>query len=46
MTTLLPQASAIVYPSSDGEALAETSVHVDAIIDAVVLRHGRKTVSL
>jgi len=36
MTTLLPQA-AIVYPSSDGEPLAETSVHVDAIIDAVVV---------
>jgi Uma2 family endonuclease len=26
----------IVYPSSDGEPLAETSVHVDAIINAVV----------
>lgn len=36
MTTLLPQA-AIVYPSSDGEPLAETFVHVDAIIDAVVV---------
>lgn len=37
MTTLLPQAPAIVYPSSDGEPLAETSVHIDAIIDAVVV---------
>ncbi|MBW4468970.1 MAG: Uma2 family endonuclease [Stenomitos rutilans HA7619-LM2] len=37
MTTLLPQVPAIVYPSSDGELLAETSVHVDAIIDAVVV---------
>ncbi|WP_299407985.1 Uma2 family endonuclease [Acaryochloris sp. IP29b_bin.148] len=26
----------IIYPSSDGEPLAETSVHVDAIIHAVV----------
>jgi Uma2 family endonuclease len=38
MTTLLPQsqASEIFYPSSDGEPLAETSVHVDAIINTVV----------
>lgn len=38
MTTLLPQSqtSEIVYPSSDGEPLAETSVHVDAIINTVV----------
>jgi hypothetical protein len=27
----------IFYPSSDGEPLAETSVHVDAIINAVVV---------
>jgi Uma2 family endonuclease len=37
MTTLLPQATEIFYPSSDGEPLAETSVHVDAIIDVVVV---------
>ncbi|MGF1524558.1 MAG: Uma2 family endonuclease [Leptolyngbyaceae cyanobacterium] len=30
---------AIVYPSSDGEPLAETPVHVDAIIQAVVALH-------
>ncbi|MGD1862878.1 MAG: Uma2 family endonuclease [Leptolyngbyaceae cyanobacterium] len=30
------QATEVVYPSSDGEPLAETSVHVDAIITAVV----------
>lgn len=30
------QATEVVYPSSDGEPLAETSVHVDAIINAVV----------
>lgn len=29
-------ADEIFYPSSDGEPLAETSVHVDAIIHAVV----------
>ncbi|MEO0458890.1 MAG: Uma2 family endonuclease [Cyanobacteria bacterium P01_A01_bin.114] len=29
--------AAIVYPSSDGEPLAETSVHVDAIINIVVI---------
>lgn len=32
-----PQLADIVYPSSDGEPLAETSVHVDAIIDAVTV---------
>ncbi|UBF24270.1 Uma2 family endonuclease [Kovacikia minuta CCNUW1] len=37
MTTLLSQATEIFYPSSDGEPLAETSVHVDAIIDVVVV---------
>lgn len=39
MTSVLPTARSteIVYPSSDGEPLAETSVHVDAIIDAVVI---------
>lgn len=31
------QTSEIFYPSSDGEPLAETSVHVDAIIHAVVV---------
>ncbi len=38
MTTLLSQvpASEVFYPSSDGEPLAETSVHVDAIIQVVV----------
>jgi Uma2 family endonuclease len=30
------QQTEIFYPSSDGEPLAETSVHVDAIINAVV----------
>ncbi|MGB8698599.1 MAG: hypothetical protein WCD18_04215, partial [Thermosynechococcaceae cyanobacterium] len=42
MVTVQPAlaTSDIVYPSSDGEPLAETSVHVDAIIHAVVtLRH-------
>jgi Uma2 family endonuclease len=35
-----PQAPEIFYPSSDGEPLAETSVHADALINAVVtLRH-------
>lgn len=29
--------AAIIYPSSDGEPLAETSVHVDAIINIVVI---------
>ena len=39
MTSVLPTARSteIVYPSSDDEPLAETSVHVDAIIDAVVI---------
>ncbi len=38
MTTLLPipKQTEVVYPSSDGEPLAETSVHVDAILTAVV----------
>ncbi len=43
MTSLLPlpqtaisQKAEVVYPSSDGEPLAETSVHIDAIINAVV----------
>ncbi len=38
MTTLLPipKQTDIIYPSSDGEPLAETSVHVDAILTAVV----------
>ncbi len=37
MTTLLSTPrSEVFYPSSDGEPLAETSVHVDAIINAVV----------
>jgi Uma2 family endonuclease len=42
MTSTLPisQRTEVFYPSSDGEPLAETSVHVDAIINAVVaLRH-------
>ena len=30
------QATEVVYPSSDGEPLAETSIHVDAIINVVV----------
>lgn len=38
MTSLFPtpQKTEIFYPSSDGEPLAETSVHVDAIINVVV----------
>jgi Putative restriction endonuclease len=46
MTTLLPifqtaqtaisPKPEVVYPSSDGEPLAETSVHIDAIINAVI----------
>jgi Uma2 family endonuclease len=37
MTSLVPQArTEVFYPSSDGEPLAETSVHIDAIINAVV----------
>jgi Uma2 family endonuclease len=42
MTSLLPKSwnPEVFYPSSDGEPLAETSVHIDAIINAVVaLRH-------
>ena len=36
----IPQTADIVYPSSDGKPLAETSVHVDAILNTVVaLRH-------
>lgn len=31
------QAAEVVYPSSDGAPLAETSVHIDAIINAVVV---------
>jgi Uma2 family endonuclease len=35
-----PVTTEIIYPSSDGEPLAETSIHVDAILNAVVaLRH-------
>jgi len=44
MTSLLPlsqtaisQRADVVYPSSDGEPLAETSVHIDAIINAVII---------
>jgi Uma2 family endonuclease len=34
------QQAEIIYPSSDGEPLAETSVHIDAILNTVVaLRH-------
>ncbi len=38
MTSLLPQVKSdeIFYPSLDGEPLAETSVHLDAIINTVV----------
>ncbi len=38
MTTFLPtsQDAQVFYPSSDGEPLAETSIHVDAIITTVV----------
>jgi Uma2 family endonuclease len=42
MVTQLPPVNKteIFYPSEDGEPLAETSIHVDAIINAVVaLRH-------
>lgn len=37
MTSLLPtsQSTEVFYPSSDGEPLAETSVHADAIINTV-----------
>ncbi|MBF2026627.1 MAG: Uma2 family endonuclease [Oscillatoriales cyanobacterium C42_A2020_001] len=34
--TIAAQPTEIFYPSSDGKPLAETSVHVDAIINAVV----------
>ncbi len=34
--TIAAQPTKIFYPSSDGKPLAETSVHVDAIINAVV----------
>ena len=37
MTSLVPnQSTDVFYPSSDGEPLAETSVHADAIINTVV----------
>ncbi len=38
MTSILPQpqSTEVFYPSSDGEPLAETSVHADAIIYTVV----------
>jgi Uma2 family endonuclease len=37
MTSLIPdQKPEVFYPSSDGEPLAETSIHIDAIINAVV----------
>jgi hypothetical protein len=43
MTSLLPlpqttisQRAEVVYPSSDGEPLAESYVHIDAIINAVI----------
>lgn len=38
MTTVVPSAQAgqVFYPSSDGEPLAETSIHIDAIISLVV----------
>ncbi|NJP12375.1 MAG: Uma2 family endonuclease [Leptolyngbyaceae cyanobacterium RU_5_1] len=38
MTSVIspPQSTEVFYPSSDGEPLAETSVHIDAIINAVV----------
>jgi hypothetical protein len=37
MTSLIPaQKPEVVYPSSDGEPLAETSIYIDAIINAVV----------
>jgi hypothetical protein len=38
MTSLVPKSEStdIFYPSSDGEPLAETSVHADAIINTVV----------
>jgi Uma2 family endonuclease len=36
MTAYAPTEQSIIYPSSDGEPLAETSIHVDAIIAVVV----------
>ncbi|MGQ9873340.1 hypothetical protein [Leptodesmis sp.] len=38
MTSVVPapQTAEVFYPSSDGEPLAKMSVHVDAIINAVV----------
>lgn len=37
MTSLIPARSTeVFYPSSDGEPLAETSIHIDVIINAVV----------
>ncbi len=38
MTAILPivQPAQIFYPSSDGEPLAETSIHVDAIVATVI----------
>jgi len=35
--TAISQRADVVYPSSDGEPLAETSVHIDAIINAVII---------
>ncbi|GAX44496.1 hypothetical protein NIES4075_55150 [Tolypothrix sp. NIES-4075] len=52
MTSLVPKSEStdIFYPSSDGEPLAETSVHADAIINTVVaLRQylaGKSTIVL
>jgi Uma2 family endonuclease len=51
MVSLLPTTQTeIFYPSSDGEPLAETSAHIDAIIGTVVaLRHyfaGRSAIVL
>ncbi len=34
--TAISQRAEVTYPSSDGEPLAETSVHVDAIINTVI----------
>lgn len=45
MTTLLPVTSSptILYPSSDGTPLAETSLHVDVIVTTLItLRHHLK----
>ncbi len=35
-TTTISQRAEVVYPSSDGEPLAESYVHIDAIINAVI----------